>query len=108
MSARISDEYVVYRSKRSREQFIDKPTHGATGWILDDGCMIQVNFFDKPGEPKGWLKLSDFKERQGQFRKSNNSFYQARPYLLRVKIRSRESSHTFPGCSYHMSRHSTT
>lgn len=97
MSARISDTHVIFRSRRNPTQFIGKPFHGATGWIWEDGQMIQVNYFDQPDMQKGWFKLGDFQQEVKKLRQLNSKRY--------GRKRGNKNYGSHPGCCYRMSRH---
>ncbi len=82
--------------------FLGKPTHGSTGWIVEGEEMLQVNYFDRPGMPKGWLKLDEFRRAEVQFRKRNYDFYKLNPQSLQEKIKGRNGRR---GRSSYMSRY---
>ena len=104
---RISDNFTIFRTKKTRVPFLGEPKHGTPAWILDNNIMVEVIYSSKDKWPKGWVLASDFRDNIKKVKDLNRSFYQSHPNALSQKRREKRkvASGSSVPASYRMSKH---
>ena len=58
MNATLSQ--IVYRNKKRNTEFCTMPKHGDSGWVCDQGSMIEMKYISDNLYKIGWITTSDF------------------------------------------------